>query len=178
MGAMAVIGLVLVGVTYYYDRPPSTPMTTEAAPAAPAVPELIVAQAPAPFDELHPAVAPDRYVAEAAPAPPAAPVATPPARPTTAASPVPAGAAGRVSVGRATWVFVRYANNQTVERVLQSGQALDLASVPIYLAVGIDDRVDLTLGGHPVDVGPFVTDAHQVRIGRAELAALARPPGR
>ncbi|MGE3277063.1 MAG: helix-turn-helix domain-containing protein [Vicinamibacterales bacterium] len=191
--AVVVVALAVAGGAYYLLGgfqgrlgAPAADLSAAAGDAATDLPaaggdvipaEPVEARAELPFESLRAPVVAEAFVP--APDPPApaaarAPAAVPAVAPGDRGAAASGGAgAGRVSVPRATWVFVRYANDETVERVLQPGQALDLRSVPIYLAVGIPNP-DVTIGGQPVDVQPWVTDARQVRIGRADLAALAR----
>ena len=67
---------------------------------------------------------------------------------------------------------MRYANNEVVERQMQPDDAMPLGDLPIFLAVGNADSVELTIAGRTVDVRPFIRRG-QVRIGREELAVLA-----
>jgi len=175
--AAALVGIALLGASYLGEHllapAPQAPHETVAPEPVPPVPLAATAIGGAPLElaaaiASRPPVEVARVVADAIEAPAPAPARTPP-RP--ARDPV-----GQVSVGRSTWVFVRYGNNEAIERSIGPGVPLWLTSVPIYLAVGVPE-VELTLGGEPVDVGPYVANG-QVRIGRADLAALARPPER
>ncbi|MFP5379782.1 MAG: hypothetical protein ACLGHP_08565 [Vicinamibacteria bacterium] len=82
--------------------------------------------------------------------------------------------AGAVTVDRATWVFVRYADNSVVERSVGPGQTVVFDSLPIYLAVGTP-RLTLSIGARAVDVAPYTANG-QVRLTREDLAALANQP--
>lgn len=81
---------------------------------------------------------------------------------------------GRVRVGTTTWVFVRYRDNSTVERIVAPGQEFVLADYPIYVAVGAVDGTEVSVGGTVLDTSQFVTN-DQVRIGAASLAQLIDP---
>jgi len=81
----------------------------------------------------------------------------------------------RVTVGKATWIFVRYPDNRVVERRLGAGEELEVGPLPVYLAVGIADSVEVRVEDRPVVLDPYIRDG-QIRITRPELARLA--PGR
>ena len=122
-----------------------------AAPAPPPVPPTAAAP--------EPAAAPSTD----APAPP------PPSDSTVAKMPT---AFGTLRVLHQTWIFVRDAENGTVERSLAAGESVDLESQPTYLAVGTTDA-ELTIGGAPVDVARFVTNG-QIRIRAGDFDALVQ----
>ncbi|MEW6320616.1 MAG: RodZ domain-containing protein [Acidobacteriota bacterium] len=158
LGVAGLAGALLLAGTWYLEPRlrPSPPSAAD--PAAgeslepdplPAVPLLLIADLAAPVAEVR------------APRP----VVQPPPQP---ALPEGAAAAGTVAVSRPTWVFIRYANNQTVERRIGPGSPLRLTGVPVYIAVGIAEGVRVELGGEDVDVEPHVQNG-QVRIGRAAL---------
>jgi hypothetical protein len=77
---------------------------------------------------------------------------------------------GHVQVQRATWVFVRYRDNSTVERVLAPGQRFVLQGMPIYIAAGAASGAEVVLDGEAIDVDRFDVDG-QLRIGSAFLSA-------
>ena len=80
-------------------------------------------------------------------------------------------AAGRVRVGQPTWVFVRYANGTTLERVLGRGEVLTLQERPTYLAVGSADETVVELDGQAIDNSPFIVNG-ALRVGSSQLAQL------
>jgi transcriptional regulator with XRE-family HTH domain len=77
----------------------------------------------------------------------------------------------RVSVGKSTWVFVKYPDNRIVERRLEAGEELDLGPLPVYLAVGTSDSVEVRVENRPVALGPYIKNG-QVRLTQPELARL------
>lgn len=81
------------------------------------------------------------------------------------------GATVRVSVGKSTWVFIRYPDNRVVERRLEAGEELEVGPLPLYLAVGTADSVELQVENRPVALGPYIRNG-QVRITQPELARL------
>ncbi len=83
------------------------------------------------------------------------------------------GEFGYVRVPETTWVFVRYADNSTVERVISPADRFVLRAQPVYLAVGRAPGAEVVLVGEPIDTGRFVVDG-QLRIGSAFLSAAAR----
>ena len=92
------------------------------------------------------------------------------------------GRFGQLRVDAPTWVFVRYADNSTDQRLLDRGDSFPLDMRPVYLAVGVS-QVALTVAGRTVDVAPFVTADREVRMGARELMDLPFPeetgtPGR
>ncbi|MEZ5286086.1 MAG: DUF4115 domain-containing protein [Vicinamibacterales bacterium] len=87
------------------------------------------------------------------------------------------GATVRLSVGKATWVFVRLPDNRVTERRLAPGEAFEVGPLPVYLAIGTADSVDLRVEDRPVALEPYIRDG-QVRITRPELAALGDPDTR
>jgi transcriptional regulator with XRE-family HTH domain len=169
---VAVVILVLCGAAlawYFHSR--TDPAAQPSGALAPLPP-------PTPVDP--PALqqaSPSATAGQPAPAPPAAAPAPAPLPPPAPAPPPPAitadERAGMVTLSRPAWVFVRYRDNSTTERVLQSGQSLMLTSNPIYLAIGTGEGVTLTLRGRPIDVSPYRKD-DEIRIRATELAALAR----
>ena len=78
----------------------------------------------------------------------------------------------RVTVGKATWIFVRYPDNRVIERRLEAGEELQVGPLPVYLAVGTADSVEVSVEDRPVALGPYIRDG-QIRITRPELARLA-----
>lgn len=82
---------------------------------------------------------------------------------------------GHVQVGHATWVFVRYQDNTTVERILSAGQRLALSDRPVYVAVGAAEGAEVVIGDTPVDPSDFVVDG-QLRIGSERLRELTATP--
>lgn len=175
--AAALVGIALLGASYLGERllapaPQEPPAVASTAPVPP-VPLAATAIGGAPFALATPIASQKPVVVERVAAdaigPPAASPAADRMPPRPARDPV-----GQVAVGRHTWVFVRYGNNEVIERSIGPGVPLLLTSVPIYLAVGVPE-VELTLGGESVDVGPYIANG-QVRISRAALAALARTP--
>ncbi len=77
----------------------------------------------------------------------------------------------QVSVGKATWIFIRYPDNRVVERRLSAGEQLSVGPLPVYLAVGRADSVELRVENRPVALEPYIRDG-QVRLTRPELARL------
>jgi len=77
----------------------------------------------------------------------------------------------RISVGKATWVFIRYPDNRVIERRLEAGEAMQVGPLPVYLAVGSADSVELRVEDRPVSLKPYIKDG-QVRITQPELARL------
>jgi cytoskeletal protein RodZ len=77
----------------------------------------------------------------------------------------------RVTVGKATWIFVRYPDNRVVERRLEAGEELQVGPLPVYLAVGTADSVEVRVEDRPVALEPYIRDG-QIRITRPELARL------
>jgi hypothetical protein len=82
-----------------------------------------------------------------------------------------ASATVHISVGKATWVFVRYPDNRVTERRLEAGQEMVVGPLPIYLAVGIADDVEVRVEDRPVELDRYIRNG-QIRITRPELAAL------
>jgi hypothetical protein len=78
---------------------------------------------------------------------------------------------GRVRVANTTWIFVRYANNSTVERGLAAGDEFVLRDVPSYLMVGSADGTDVEIAGHRIESERFLSNG-QIRIGASALAKL------
>jgi transcriptional regulator with XRE-family HTH domain len=77
----------------------------------------------------------------------------------------------RISAGKATWVFIRYPDNRVIERRLEAGEAMQVGPLPVYLAVGTADEVELRVEDRPVSLAPYIKDG-QVRITQPELAKL------
>jgi len=82
------------------------------------------------------------------------------------------GSTVRVTVGKSTWIFVRYPDNRVFERRLEAGEELQVGPLPVYLAVGTADSVEMSIEDRPVALGPYIRDG-QIRITRPELARLA-----
>lgn len=82
------------------------------------------------------------------------------------------GSTVRVTVGKSTWIFVRYPDNRVVERRLEAGEELEVGPLPVYLAVGTADSVEVRVEDRPVALEPYIRDG-QIRITRPELARLA-----
>jgi hypothetical protein len=77
---------------------------------------------------------------------------------------------GHVRVARTTWVFVRYQDNSTVERILSPGQRFVLSGVPVYLAAGDAPGAEIVIAGQTVDPERFNVNG-ELRIGSAFLSA-------
>jgi transcriptional regulator with XRE-family HTH domain len=77
----------------------------------------------------------------------------------------------RVSVGKATWVFIRYPDNRVVERRLAAGEELEVGPMPVFLAVGTADSVEVRVENKPVALEPYIRNG-QVRLTRPDLARL------
>jgi transcriptional regulator with XRE-family HTH domain len=77
----------------------------------------------------------------------------------------------RISVGKPTWVFIRYPDDRVIERRLEAGEALQVGPLPLYLAVGSADSVELRVENRPVPLAPYIKDG-QVRLTQPELAKL------
>ena len=77
----------------------------------------------------------------------------------------------RVTVGKSTWVFIRYPDNRVVERRLAAGEELDVGPLPVFLAVGTSDSVEVLVENRPVALGPYIRNG-QVRMTQPELAKL------
>jgi hypothetical protein len=81
---------------------------------------------------------------------------------------------GSLEVRQSTWIFVRYANGEVVERSLAAGDAYVLTTPPVYLAVGtIETR--LRVAGRDVDTTPWVSNG-QLRLGAQAFASPALQP--
>jgi transcriptional regulator with XRE-family HTH domain len=110
---------------------------------------------------------------------PAAPLIEPVvASPSVQAEPASAVLAGtdpdstvRVSVGKPTWVFIRYPDNRVVDRKLAAGEELEVGPLPVFLAVGTADSVEVRVENRPVALGPYIRNG-QVRMTRPDLAKL------
>jgi transcriptional regulator with XRE-family HTH domain len=77
----------------------------------------------------------------------------------------------RVSVGKATWVFIRYPDNRVVERKLAAGEEMEVGPLPVFLAVGTADSVEVRVENRPVALGPYIRNG-QVRMTQPDLAKL------
>jgi transcriptional regulator with XRE-family HTH domain len=77
----------------------------------------------------------------------------------------------RVSVGKATWVFIRYPDNRVVERKLAAGEEMEVGPLPVFLAVGTADLVEVRVENRPVALGPYIRNG-QVRMTQPDLAKL------
>lgn len=77
----------------------------------------------------------------------------------------------RVSVGKATWVFIRYPDNRVVERRLAAGEELEVGPMPVYLAVGTAESVEVLVENRPVALQPYIRNG-QVRLTKPDLARL------
>jgi transcriptional regulator with XRE-family HTH domain len=77
----------------------------------------------------------------------------------------------RVTVGKSTWVFIRYPDNRVVERRLAAGEELDVGPLPVFLAVGTADSVEVLVENRPVALAPYIRNG-QVRMTQPELAKL------
>jgi hypothetical protein len=93
------------------------------------------------------------------------------AEPAVALSSGDPAASLRVSVGKSTWIFVRYPDNRVVERRLEAGEQLDVGPLPVYLAVGTADSVEVRVENRPVALGPYIRNG-QVRLTQPDLARL------
>jgi hypothetical protein len=80
---------------------------------------------------------------------------------------------GHIRVARTTWVFVRYQDNSTVERIVSPGQRFVLSGVPVYLAAGDAPGAEIVIAGQAVDPERFNVNG-QLRIGSAFLSAALR----
>ena len=85
-----------------------------------------------------------------------------------------AGGYGRVDVAQSTWIFVRYANGEVVERSLARGESYVLTTTPAYLAVGTTDA-RLLVAGRAVDTTPWISNG-QLRLGAQAFASSALQP--
>jgi hypothetical protein len=132
----------------------------------PATPEASAATDPAPADVPVPAATtPSAAVVQ----PAAADVV--PEEPAQSGAPDDATVVGRVRVSQGTWIFVRYADNSTVEQRLGSGEEFVLHRAPVYLVVGSADKADVEIAGHTIDNTRFTTNG-QLRVGSSYLARL------
>ncbi len=77
----------------------------------------------------------------------------------------------RVRAGAATWVFIRYPDNQVMERRLDAGESVTVDVLPVYLAVGTAEAVEVEVADRLVPLEPYIRSG-QIRIGRSQLAAL------
>lgn len=142
--------IILAGTAYWWPSRTIVRGSSEAAPAASAEP------------------LPAQPMAAAAAIPPA--VQAEPAA--TAFSDDRAGdGVVRVTAGAATWVFVRYPDNQVMERRLDAGESVTVDVLPVYLAVGEAEGVEVEIANRLVPLEPYIRSG-QIRIGRSQLAAL------
>lgn len=81
----------------------------------------------------------------------------------------------RVSVGKPTWVFIRYPDNRVVDRKLAAGEELEVGPLPVFLAVGTADSVEVRVENRPVALGPYIRNG-QVRMTQPDLAKLKLVP--
>lgn len=149
---VATVLLAAAGGTYYMTRNPSAALI----PTADEVVSL-GGTSPLPAQPLQ------------APAEAPSPVRAEPASITTAGS--DPGATVRVSVGKSTWIFVRYPDNRVVERRLEAGEEIEVGPLPVYLAVGTADSVEVRVENRPVALGPYIRNG-QVRLTQPDLAKL------
>jgi hypothetical protein len=77
----------------------------------------------------------------------------------------------RVSVGKPTWIFIRYPDNRVVDRKLAAGEELEIGPLPVYLAVGTAEAVEVRVENRPVALGPYIRNG-QVRLTKPDLARL------
>ena len=61
--------------------------------------------------------------------------------------------------------------NRVTERRLEAGQEMEVGPLPIYLAVGMADGVEVLVEDRPVELDRYIRNG-QIRITRPELAAL------
>lgn len=163
------LGLAVVALAaVVYFRPQLTPPSMPVSPSGPA------GAAAATPPEASSATAP-----EPAPLPPPSQEPGTTSQATgTAGDATPSGAAisseppgfGAVRVSRATWLFLRYADNTSVERPLADGETAVFEKEPVYLALGSPD-VELTVGGRRVNVLPFVVNG-QLRVRAPDFRSL------
>jgi cytoskeletal protein RodZ len=173
-----IAGALALALYFRGSTPPSIDPapTLQPVPALPVPPPAAIDRTAPPLPETLPAPAPTSAQTPA-PASATRPAPAPATTPDPPAPSLPAGDAGGragvVTLARPAWVFVRYADNSVIERVLQAGQSLTLTSAPIYIAIGTSEGVTLTLRGRPIDVTPFRT-GDEIRIRAIDLAMLAR----
>jgi hypothetical protein len=90
-----------------------------------------------------------------------------------AAIPSPPGdRIGVISVAQSTWLFVRYRDGSTVERIVGPGQPFQLTQTPTYVAVGVADGTRVAIGTTSIDNARFTTTNGQLRISSAFLNTL------
>lgn len=150
VGSIVLLAAVVVAGGYFLWRRDVTGPRPQAAPAR--------------LEAPPPAVVPaaDPAPTEPPPAPPAAGV------PAAASS----TAVGAVRVQHPTWIFVRDADNNVIEKTLVEGESFDFETQPTYLAVGTT-AAELTISGRSIDVAPFVTNG-QIRIRAGDFDALVQ----
>jgi len=171
--AVVVVGMLLLGgaAAAYVMWPPSTSVDADQAVASqPTLPA--VTPPPAAASSLTPEATAVKLGSA-----PDAPAGVPPTALGAAATsndavppaaPGRSGAFGAVKVTTATWIYLRYATGDIVERNLREGEVVTFDAAPIYLALGTPD-VELTLGEHSIDTTPFIVNG-QVRMRAADLA--------
>jgi len=140
-------------------------------------------------DTAAPAPASDAVRVERPPPPPAPAAAVQPAvvaaadvAPAETALTAPAGNAapvgltptafGSVRVLTPTWIFLRDADNNAVEKTLAAGESLEFETQPTYLAVGVSEA-ELTIAAQRVDIARFVQNG-QIRIRAGDFDALVQ----
>ncbi len=171
VGSIVLLAAALAAGGYFlWLRSPAAPAsaTTAAQVEAPPPP-------PAPVAALQPAVVTAAEVAQAEAAQAeVAQAEVAPAGPAGNASPVSStpGAFGAVRVLQPTWVFMRDADNNVVEKTLGAGESLEFEMQPTYLAVG-STEVELTIAARRVDVARFVQSG-QIRIRAGDFDALVQ----
>lgn len=72
-----------------------------------------------------------------------------------------------LSVSAPSWLFIRYADGQTVERQLESGEAFPISRELAYLALGTE-RAELSQGGRTQRLDGWASQG-QIRINRTGL---------
>ena len=96
--------------------------------------------------------------------------------PTSAGNAAPIGltssAFGSVRALHPTWIFLRDADNNAIEKTLAAGESLEFETQPTYLAVGSADA-ELTISARQVDLAPFVQNG-QIRIRAGDFDALVQ----
>jgi hypothetical protein len=66
---------------------------------------------------------------------------------------------------------VRYLDNRVIERRLAAGEELEVGPLPVFLAVGTADSVEVLVENRPVALGPYIRNG-QVRMTKPDLARL------
>ncbi len=162
VGSIALVAAVVAGGGYFLwlrdTAPPAQAASVarvEPPPPPPAVPVAAVPSAVLPAAEVVPA-----EPSPVEPAGNAAPVGTTPT------------AFGAVRVLHPTWIFVRDADNNPVEKTLAEGESFEFETQPTYLAVG-SAEVELTIAARRVDLARFVQNG-QIRIRAGDFDALVQ----